>query len=374
MLILLSFVFIAYAVCVFILNKGYNRIQNKSPVQHEASQSFSILIPFHNEEKHLPQLCESLSKLKYPTHLFELIFIDDFSTDQSVGIIKNFNFPDLFSVRVVSSVKKSAAPKKNALQIGISQARFNWIVTTDADCVCQELWLKAISDFIETHHPKMICGPVLVGSNTDEIQDFQQMENLSLQFMTRAAIGWKKPIMANGANLIYRKDVFYECGGFEGNLDIASGDDIFLMEKFRRRDPDAIHYLADKRAIVRTHPVTRWKAVIHQRVRWASKTRKQKNNLSFLIGGMVTLANFMMVVCLVLSFADVIPKEILLGFFIFKILIDFWMIRRSASFFELQINFFKFLILNVIYTFLQLFIFFKALTGKYIWKDNQFKI
>ncbi|NLN24912.1 MAG: glycosyltransferase, partial [Bacteroidetes bacterium] len=124
MLILLSFVFIAYAVCVFILNKGYNRIQNKSPVQHEASQSFSILIPFHNEEKHLPQLCESLSKLKYPTHLFELIFIDDFSTDQSEGIIKNFNFPDLFSVIVISSVKKWAAPKKDALQIGISQARF----------------------------------------------------------------------------------------------------------------------------------------------------------------------------------------------------------------------------------------------------------
>lgn len=374
MLILLSFVFIAYAVCVFILNKGYNRIQNKSPVQHEASQSFSILIPFHNEEKHLPQLCESLSKLKYPTHLFELIFIDDFSTDQSVGIIKNFNFPDLFSVRVVSSVKKSAAPKKDALQIGISQARFNWIVTTDADCVCQELWLKAINDFIETHHPKMICGPVLVGSNTDEIQDLQQMENLSLQFVTCAALGWNKPIMANGANLIYRKDVFYECGGFEGNLDIASGDDIFLMEKFRRRDPDAIHYLADKRAIVRTHPVTTWKEVINQRIRWASKTRKQKNNWAFLIGGLVTLINFILVCCLFLIFIDKFPKQIFLVFLILKISLDFWMIRRSANFFNQKIGFIKFFLLNIMYTFLQLFIFFKALTGKYIWKDNQFKI
>lgn len=374
MLILLSFVFIAYAVCVFILNKGYNRIQNKSPVQHEASQSFSILIPFHNEEKHLPQLCESLSKLKYPTHLFELIFIDDFSTDQSVGIIKNFNFPDLFSVRVVSSVKKSAAPKKDALQIGISQARFNWIVTTDADCVCQELWLKAISDFIETHHPKMICGPVLVGSNTDEIQDLQQMENLSLQFMTRAAIGWKKPIMANGANLIYRKDVFYECGGFEGNLDIASGDDIFLMEKFRKNFPNAIRYLSDKNAIVRTHPVTTWKEVINQRIRWASKTRKQKNNWAFLIGGLVTLINFILVCCLFLIFIDKFPKQIFLVFFILKISLDFWMIRRSANFFNQKIGFIKFFLLNIMYTFLQLFIFFKALTGKYIWKDNQFKI
>src|SRR5690625_4749121 len=218
MLILISFILLTYAVCIFILNKGYNRVQKKSAEEHEAFHSFSILIPFHNEEKHLPQLCESLSKLKYPTHLFELIFIDDFSTDQSVSLIKNFNFPDLFSVKVLSSVKKSAAPKKDALQIGISQARFNWIVTTDADCVCPELWLKAINDFIETHHPKMICGPVLVVSNNDEIQELQQMENLSLQFVTRAAIGWKKPIMANGANLIYRKDAFYECGGFEGNL------------------------------------------------------------------------------------------------------------------------------------------------------------
>lgn len=373
MLILISFVLLTYAVCIFILNKGYNRVQNKSAEEHEAFHSFSILIPFHNEEKHLTQLCESLSKLEYPIHLFELIFIDDFSTDQSVALIENFNFPDLFSVKVLSSVKKSAAPKKDALQIGISQARFNWIVTTDADCVCPELWLKAINDFIEIHHPKMLCGSVLVVSNNDEIQELQQMENLSLQFVTRAAIGWKKPIMANGANLIYRKDAFYGCGGFEGNLDIASGDDIFLMEKFRQRDPDGIHYLADKRAIVRTQPVTSWKEVVHQRVRWASKTRKQKNNLSILIGGLVTLANLMVLVCVVLFFLDDIPKIILLGFFIFKILIDFWTVRRSANFFEQQTFFIKFIYLNLIYTFLQIFVFFKTLKSSYIWKNNQFK-
>lgn len=374
MIAIISFVFLVYAICIVFLNLGYRRKKHETTTESNAANSFSILIPFRNEEKHLFKLCESLSKIKYSPHLFELIFIDDNSTDNSVDIIKAFNFPISFSVKLLHSVKKAAAPKKAALQIGISAARFPWIITTDADCICPELWLESINHFIiNNSQSKMICGPLSVTSNEDEIQDLQQMENLSLQFVTRAALGWNKPIMANGANLIYSKEAFYECGGFEGNLDIASGDDIFLMEKFRKNFPNAIRYLSDKNAIVRTHPVTTWKEVINQRVRWASKTRKQKNNWAFLIGGLVTLTNFILVCCFFLIFIDKFPKQIFLVFLILKISLDFWMIRRSANFFNQKIGFIKFFLLNIMYTFLQIFIFFKALTGKYIWKDNQFK-
>ena len=82
--------------------------------------------------------------------------------------------------------------------------------------------------------------------------------------------------MCNGANLAYTKTLFKAINGFEGNTNIASGDDVFLLEKAIKRNKNTVHYLKNTDATVFTKPVKNYSALISQRKRWASKTGQSK--------------------------------------------------------------------------------------------------
>ena len=78
--------------------------------------------------------------------------------------------------------------------------------------------------------------------------------------------------MCNGANLAYKKEVFFKVGGFEGIDKLASGDDMLLMQKIQAQYPDEIAFLKSKEVIVNTAPAETLKDFMNQRIRWASKT------------------------------------------------------------------------------------------------------
>ena len=81
---------------------------------------------------------------------------------------------------------------------------------------------------------------------------FQQLDFLSLQGATIGSFGIKKPFMCNGANFAYTKAFFKELNGFEGNENIASGDDVFLLQKAIQRDKNDVDFLKSK-SIVQTN-------------------------------------------------------------------------------------------------------------------------
>lgn len=106
---------------------------------------------------------------------------------------------------------------------------------------------------------------------------FQYIDFVSLQGITAASVSAGFHAMCNGANLAYRKDVFYRVNGFKGIDNIASGDDMLLMNKIKHEFPNAIGFLFSKDAIVSTSPMPDWKAFFNQRIRWASKADKYKD-------------------------------------------------------------------------------------------------
>src|SRR5205814_8739579 len=88
-------VFYAFTICWLI--SGFEKIKTFEPTDSYPENRFSIVVPFRNEAKNLPALLESFSNLKYPTTHFEVILVDDESTDEfkslpsplPVRIIKN---------------------------------------------------------------------------------------------------------------------------------------------------------------------------------------------------------------------------------------------------------------------------------------------
>lgn len=219
----------------------------------------------------------------------------------------------------------------------------------------------------------MVCGPVSYETDDSFLKNFQELDGLSLQTVSVGSFGLNNPIMSNGANLAYTKSAFLKVNGFAGNDHIASGDDIFLMEKMKNTFPGKVHFLKSEEAIIFTKPQKNWKSVINQRVRWASKTSKQKSITSFILGILVFLVNMSILVVPFLMIFDSENALTYLVFIIFKITTDFVFIKQTAAFFNVKISFWKFPMQTFVYAAVVFIVVLGSFRGKYWWKGRSIK-
>ncbi|CAN5655281.1 glycosyltransferase [soil metagenome] len=235
---------------------------------------FSIVIPARNEAGNIEKCLLSVLKNEYPKDLFEIIVVDDFSTDETAGIVlqlqKQFTNLKLIQLKDHISSKQNSY-KKKSIETAVSFAVYEWIVTTDADCEVKNSWLQMLDAYIQEKAPVFIAAPVKFTNTGSFIAVFQCLDFISLQGITAASVSAGMLSMCNGANLAYRKDAFYAVDGFKGVDNIASGDDMLLMHKIKKQFPRKAAYLFSKDVIVSTPPMPDWKSFINQRIRWASK-------------------------------------------------------------------------------------------------------
>ena len=232
-----TIIFSAYFLCMLVLVYGFRKVPIFTSEMTQAKTRFSVIIPFRNEAENLPKLLKTIENLNYPSAFFEVIFINDASEDASEAIILKTIKNSRFSIKLLQNNRISNSPKKDAISEAIKNSNFEWIVTTDADCELPKSWLKTLDAFIQKNNPMMVCGPVIYESNGSFIENFQQLDGLSLQAVTIGSFGLQNPLLCNGANLAYNKEAFLKVNGFSGNDHLASGDDIFLMEKMKKAFP-----------------------------------------------------------------------------------------------------------------------------------------
>ncbi len=241
------------------------------PVVH-FSRGVSIIIPFRNEERHLPALLQSIRRACRADWPVEWIFVDDASSDNSPDLIKNWQCR--CPHRLLHNNTRGASPKKEALKLGIQKARYDIIITMDADIVLPEKYFEALAAVLENHkEASMIIAPVglLMPRHHGLAEGFQHVENLFLQAVTRIFALEDKPIMCNGAHLIFRRQDFERVKGYEGLPPAAGGDDMFLLVKFKKFFPGRIRYGLAENFTVRTYPENSWTGLWRQRLRWARK-------------------------------------------------------------------------------------------------------
>lgn len=363
----------AYFICIIALIYGFKKVQCFSLEATEASTCFSVVIPFRNEAENLPELLKSISELNYPARLFEIIFVNDASEDSSESIISEAIKKSDYSIKLIQNKRSSNSPKKDAISEAIANSKFDWIITTDADCKLPPNWLKTIDLFIRANNPEMVCGPVKYESNGSFIENFQELDGLSLQMVSIGSFGLQNPILSNGANLAYTKQSFLSVNGFSGNDHIASGDDIFLLEKMKNEFPEKVHFLKSKEAIVITKPQKTWKKVLNQRIRWASKSSKQKSAASLLLGALVLLVSISI---LVLPFFMIFNSENITLFtllIVSKLITDFIFVRQAGDFFNTKISFWRFPLQLFLYAVIVFLVVLGSFRGTYLWKGRSFK-
>jgi len=327
-------ILIIYSLFLILLRKDWKRLSySKVPVDFMPSVSFSVVIPARNEEKVIGQCLDSALAQHYPTSLYEIILVDDFSEDKTAIVAKEKGVRLIHLQDIVKN--KINSYKKMAVKEGIKAAKGNYIVVTDADCIVPADWLRTLAWMIENKKPVMIAAPVKMHSPSFSFLGlFQSLDFLSLQGITAAATGSGKMNLCNGANLCYSKEAFIEVGGFEGVDQIASGDDLLLMHKFSEKYPGGVSYCLSEDMIVQTAPEKTLKSFIKQRIRWASKAAIYKDKRIIATLSLVYLVNLFP---FLLAFAAFLSPEhtiLLLFFLIIKTMAELYFMIPVAVFFK----------------------------------------
>lgn len=229
----------------------------------------TVLVAARNEAHRIGPLLEALCGQDYPGE-WELLVVDDRSTDGTAERVRSVGDPR-FGVLERTAADGQAANKKGALTLGVAQARGEWVLCTDADCVPGPAWISSMVAAFEQPRVHFVSGPVLLAPADRLLLQMQQLEFLSLNAIGAANIALGTPNMCNGANMAYRKATFEQVGGYQGNLHLASGDDEFLMHRIAATQPGSVVFCADPRAMVRTAPEPNLPSFFSQRIRWVSK-------------------------------------------------------------------------------------------------------
>ncbi|MEX6690344.1 glycosyltransferase [Danxiaibacter flavus] len=366
-----------YAALIHTYRIWYRRLKPFVIPDIEPATSFSIIIPARNEETSISNCVLSIINNHYPSDLFEVIVIDDHSTDRTPVIVEEISkkYSNVKLIRLAEELDGTSlnSYKKKAIEIAISYSTKDWIVTTDADCRVTPRWLKGYDAYIQQNDPVFVAAPVMFVTDGSFVTMFQCLDFISLQGITAASVSAGFHSMCNGANLGYRKDVFYEVNGFKGIDNIASGDDMLLMHKMNMHYSDRIGYLFAREAVVLTDPMPDWKSFFNQRIRWASKAEAYDDKRIIFVLLFVYTLNFLLLFLPVLALWNPYILLYWLGLVILKTFSEYTFMFFVASFFRLKPLLRWFPFMQPVHIFYTVIAGFFGKFGKYQWKGRTVK-
>ena len=285
---------------------------------------YSILIPSRNEANTIAICLYDIIAQQYPTDHFEIIVINDDSTDETASIVEALIEKNpAISISLLNTATIGETGKKAAITYGVSNAKGSHILMTDADCTRSKNWLATINSFMVSTQSKMVYAPVVFKANT-LFEKIQSLEFAGLVAIGGAAIELQNPNMCSASNLIIEKNVFIELGGYSGSEHIATGDDEFLLHKVCRTYPSEVHFLKNAEAIVSTSANNTLSELANQRKRWVSASTKYENSYITAILVAAYLFNALIVFELfaspVIGITMLVIKTIVEGLFLVNVL------------------------------------------------------
>lgn len=273
------FAFIILIQCVFWI--GFARIlfyQDSKP-QKTTQNPISILVCCHNELENLEKLIPII--LKQENIIFELIVVNDRSTDNTLAYLKAIEDQRL-QIITITHTPSHWNPKKYALTQGIAQAKYNHLLLTDADCEPASLeWAKEMQNKI-VQDKSIVLGYSPYFKEKGILNAFIQFETLmtAIQYFNFAL--WGLPYMGVGRNLMYAKSLFLETQGFDKHQNITGGDDDLFIGKVANLHNTNI--CISKESFVYSFPKKTWQTWYKQKIRHLSVGVYYKPKIKILLG------------------------------------------------------------------------------------------
>ena len=265
--ILLLFHYLFFLFEIFI---GLLKLDKTNNSESFNKEFVSVIIPFRNEIDIILKSLKSIESIDYPGDKFEVIYVNDNSDDGSPELLRESIRKKNINVIDAPLIADEMAHKKKAVRYALTFAKGEIIVTSDADCIHPRNWLNVLIPTFDTQ-TGFVSGPVEFDDDGTLFGKIQKLEFMGLIIAGAGLIGAGKPAICNAANLAYRKAAFQEAGGYEGQMNLSSGDDELLMQQISRKTNYKVKFCFDEKSVVKTAANKNLSQFYNQRKRWASK-------------------------------------------------------------------------------------------------------
>ncbi len=300
----------------------------KGASKEGAMEPISIIIAARNEENNLARLLTSIAQLEPIEAEYEVIIVNDHSTDESLEILKKWE--GQFGIRVIDFQDRlpGFVGKKAALQKGIEAAKYDILAFTDADCKLPPTWLKEISRVMDEETDYLLGYSTIYRSDADSDLRMENFERSVYYILAAAGIAHRKPITASACNMVYRKSLFEKSGGFEGISEIRSGDDDLLLMKMMPNIRKA-YYNPSRYMQVDCYEERNFETMHNKRIRQASKFKHHPRYVQLL--SVMFFIYFAMFYAGIISFFFTGGDLILLGTLTLKFIFELMLSQKHLS-------------------------------------------
>jgi cellulose synthase/poly-beta-1,6-N-acetylglucosamine synthase-like glycosyltransferase len=371
LLLLTLFLLIFYAVLIGYYFYHWQKLDTYKTPANLSPVFVSVIVAARNEEQCIGRLLEALLHQTYPGGFFEIIIVDDFSTDATASIVHSFS--DQGVKLVHPNIQPHLSSKKRAIEAGVTAAKGELILITDADCLPQKNWIQIIAGFYKDKGAVFMAAPVKIHGQHLLLHIFQSLDFMMLQGITAASVHSGAHSMCNGANLAYTRQAFLNVHGFEGIDKVASGDDMLLMYKIWKVHPAKVMYVKSRDAIMQTGPMPSWKQFFAQRIRWSSKATYYDDYRITIVLLFVYLFNLLFLVLLGATFLSFSSGWILLLYLLGKTLVEGIFLFSVSRFYKEERLMFYFPFLQPLHIMYTIVIGLISQFGKYEWKGRRTK-
>lgn len=353
---IITFSFLLLAIYLY---NGYKFELGKLPI-YKTFPKLSVIIAAKNEEKNVNQLLDSLSKLNYPEENFEVIIIDDNSNDNTYNLIQS-RIADKINYRIIKADKKKYEGKRGALQIGIENAKYNFIVITDADCKPEINWLRAIASKLDAGYD-FVFGVAPIESGKKLVQKLSAFENLRNTYLNIAAVGINIPYSASARSFAFRKKSFERIGGYSNTTQTISGDDDLLLRE-AVKNKMIIGTLVDPEAFVYSAASESFNEYKKQKI------RHLKTSYYYLFKQKILLATWHLVnlVCVFSILLTILSPLFLLPFLV-KLIFDLFIVIKHQQDFGQNFRFYEIIYLQLLFEIFVAINFFNSFSKNSKWK------
>jgi len=246
------------ATSFYMINLFTYYKKNKRP-SPSTDKTISIIIPAYNEEKTIGKTIKSALSLNYPKEKIEIIVVNDGSKDRTLQIAKRF---ESTTNPIVTVFSKQNGGKGSALNMGISKAKGEIIISMDADTTVFQDSLKKMIGYFKNEEVMSVAPAVGVINPQGLWRRIQQIEYYMGVFLRKSFASMNAIHITPGAFSAYRKSFFNKYGGYD-EKNITEDLEIAL----RIQSKDYIIENAEDAAVYTKGPGT-FKELLIQRRRW----------------------------------------------------------------------------------------------------------
>ena len=361
--------------CFFIiwLLDGYKNIIKEPNLNNNYSPLISIIIASRNEAMNLPLLLDQLDNQTYPKNLYEIIIVNDRSTDNSKEILRKYeNKIENLKIITINNCPSIWASKKWAIHNGIKNSNGDIILQTDADCSMGKDWIYSmVAPFQDKSVGFVSSLTPLLSKNNNIFKGLFLMDSIAQDIFSGYSIGKGLILSCNASSIAYRKSYFIDMQGYHQIKHIISGDDDLILHKLVHYIGCRVKFISHPNAAVFSSPPATLMEFINQRMRYASKgafyykmnfiSNEMKIILPFLY-----LINLLSVI-LIIKFCHTGSAVYLIALLL-KIIPDYFIINPTYEQYKFKWDWISFITLVVLHP---IYIVFFAILGpiyKFEWK------